>query len=113
MKRLALLLTAAILFAGAAIAGPNNGTGTLTEHTFKHKGVEYTYYLYKPQNLPDGAPLIMAFHGYSSKNIPSIGYGFHPVADKEGFAVCYPKGPKDNKGKAAGICQVMTRRISR
>ena len=81
------------------MAGANDGTGTLTEHTFKHKGIEYTYYLYKPQNLQEGAPLIMAFHGYSSKQIPSIGYGFHPVADKEGFAVCYPKGPKDNMGK--------------
>ncbi|MBR5886229.1 MAG: prolyl oligopeptidase family serine peptidase [Alistipes sp.] len=99
MKRLVILITAAILFAGVAFAGPNDGTGTLTEHTFKHKGIEYTYYLYKPQNLPDGAPLIMAFHGYSSKQIPSIGYGFHPIADKEGFAVCYPKGPVDNKGK--------------
>jgi polyhydroxybutyrate depolymerase len=47
---------------------------------------------------PD-APLIMVFHGYGSRNIPSINYGFHPVADKEGFAVCYPKGPKDHKGK--------------
>ena len=97
MKRLVLFLTAAILFAGAAIAGPNDGEGTLTEHTFKHKGIEYTYYLYKPQNLPDGAPLIMAFHGYGSRSIPSVGYGFHPIADKEGFAVCYPKGPLDNK----------------
>ena len=69
MKRLVILITAAILFAGVAFAGPNDGTGTLTEHTFKHKGIEYTYYLYKPQNLPDGAPLIMAFHGYSSKHI--------------------------------------------
>ena len=98
MRKLALLIVA--LFALSAIAtAKNNGTGTLTEHTLKHKGIEYTYYLYKPQNLPEGAPLIMAFHGYGSKQIPSIGYGFHPVADKEGFAVCYPKGPKDNKGK--------------
>ena len=99
MKKIILFLTAAILFAGAAVAGPNDGNGTLTEHTFKHKGIEYTYYLYKPQNLQEGAPLIMAFHGYGSKQIPSIGYGLHPVADKEGFAVCYPKGPKDNKGR--------------
>lgn len=99
MKKLILFLTAAILFAGAAVAGPNDGNGTLTEHTFKHKGIEYTYYLYKPQNLQEGAPLIMAFHGYGSRNIPSVGYGFHPIADQHGFAVCYPKGPVDNKGR--------------
>ena len=99
MKKIILFLTAAILFAGAAVAGPNDGNGTLTEHTFKHKGIEYTYYLYKPQNLQEGAPLIMAFHGYGSRNIPSVGYGFHPIADQHGFAVCYPKGPVDNKGR--------------
>ncbi len=99
MKKLSILLSAVALFVGTAIAGPNDGTGTLTEHTFKHKGIEYTYYLYLPQNLKADAPLIMAFHGYGSRNIPSVGYGFHPVADQHGFAVCYPKGPKDNKGK--------------
>ncbi|MBQ9137185.1 MAG: prolyl oligopeptidase family serine peptidase [Alistipes sp.] len=99
MKRFILLLAAVALFAIPAIANSNDGNGTLTEHTFKHKGIEYTYWLYKPQNLPDGAPLIMAFHGYGSRNIPSVGYGFHPVADQHGFAVCYPKGPKDNKDR--------------
>ena len=98
MKRLIILCTA-LFVASVAFAGPKDGTGTLTEHTFKHKGIEYTYYLYKPQNLPENAPLIMAFHGYGSRNIPSVGYGFHPVADEHGFAVCYPKGPLDNKGK--------------
>ena len=99
MKRLTLLLSALLLFAGAAFADGNEGTGTLTKHTFKHKGIEYNYYLYKPQNLPDGAPLIMAFHGYGSRSVPSVGYGFHPLADEHGFAVCYPEGPLDNKGK--------------
>ena len=87
MKKLLLFIAAVTIFAGTALADPNDGTGTLTEHTFKHKGIEYTYYLYKPQNLPEGAPLIMAFHGYGSRNIPSVGYGFHPVADEHGFDV--------------------------
>ena len=81
------------------MASDINGTGTLTEHTFRHKGVEYTYYLYLPQSLKADAPLLMVFHGYNSKNIPSIPYGFQPVADREGFAICYPRGPKDHKGK--------------
>lgn len=76
-----------------------NGKGTMTEHSFSHKGIKYTYYLYTPQNLKPGAPLLMVFHGYGSRDIPSIKYGFNPVADKEGFVVCYPKGPKDHKGK--------------
>ena len=78
----------------------NKGNGTLTEHTIKHKGIEYTYYLYTPQNLPKGAPLVMVFHGYDGRNLPALSYGFNPVADQKGFAVCYPSGPKDFRGAA-------------
>ncbi len=99
MKRLFFLLLVSLCLWNVAVAAENQGNGTLTEHTFKHKGIEYTYYLYLPKDIPANAPLIMAFHGYGSRNIPSVGYGFHPVADEHGFAVCYPKGPKDNKGK--------------
>ena len=98
MKRL-LTLICALSLCSVVLASDINGTGTLTEHTFRHKGVEYTYYLYLPQSLKADAPLLMVFHGYNSKNIPSIPYGFQPVADREGFAICYPRGPKDHKGK--------------
>ena len=64
-----------------------SGSGITTEHTLKHKGVEYTYYLYKPQNLPPDAPLVLVFHGYGVTTFPSEVYGFNPVADKYGFAV--------------------------
>jgi polyhydroxybutyrate depolymerase len=41
----------------------------------------------------------MVLHGYGSKDVPVIKYGFNPVADKEGFAICYPHGPKDDNNK--------------
>lgn len=99
MKR--LLITAILISAAcwSLMAEGLNGTGTLTEHAFRHKGVDYVYYLYIPEGLKENAPLIMVFHGYGSRDIPSIKYGFHPVADRHGFAVCYPRGPKDHKGK--------------
>ena len=84
---------------GYAAAEGINGTGTLSEHTFHHKGVEYQYTLYTPNNLKADAPLLMVFHGYGSRDIPSIKYGFQPVADSEGFMICYPRGPQDYKGK--------------
>ena len=84
---------------GYAAAEGINGTGTLSEHTFRHKGVEYQYTLYTPNNLKADAPLLMVFHGYGSRDIPSIKYGFQPVADSEGFMICYPRGPQDHKGK--------------
>lgn len=99
MKRLIAIVVLAISICTGTWAQDLNGTGSFTQHTFRHKGIEYTYWLYLPINLKPGAPLIMVFHGYGSRNIPSINYGFHPVADKKGFAVCYPKGPKDHKGK--------------
>lgn len=98
MKKL-LLLVVLIAFAGVTTAADRfAGTGKLTEHTFKHKGVEYNYWLYMPENLPTDAPLVMVFHGYGSKRVPTLQYGFNLVADKNNFAVCYPCGPKDPGG---------------
>ena len=99
MKRLIAILVLSIYSTLSICAKDNQGSGSLTEHRFKYKGLEYKYHLYLPQNITDGAPLVMVFHGYGSKNIPSINYGFHPVADNFGFAVCYPCGPADYKGK--------------
>ncbi len=99
MKRLSLLLLSMLLLCGVASANKFAGTGTLTQHTFKHKGVEYNYWLYMPKELPADAPLVMVFHGYGSRKIPTLQYGFNLVADKEGFAVCYPCGPADPGGK--------------
>lgn len=76
----------------------SEGNGLLTCDTFKHNDIEYTYYLYKPAGLPDNAPLVMVFHGYGSASSPALSYGINPVADKNKFAVCYPKGPKDFRG---------------
>lgn len=98
MKRLFWLFALLALAGVATAADKFAGTGTLTQHTFKHKGVEYDYWLYMPKNLPTNAPLVMVFHGYGSKRVPTLQYGFNPIADKNGFAVCYPCGPKDPGG---------------
>lgn len=97
MKRIFTLLLA--LYALTTIASAQQGSGKMTEHTLRYKGNDYTYWLYLPNNLPTDAPLVMVFHGYNSRNIPSVKYGLNEVADRNGFAVCYPRGPKDNRGK--------------
>lgn len=97
MKRIFTLLLA--LCALTTIASAQQGSGKMTEHTLRYKGNDYTYWLYLPNNLPADAPLVMVFHGYNSRNIPSVKYGLNEVADRNGFAVCYPRGPKDNRGK--------------
>ena len=98
MKRFLSLVVLLCAFWGVK-ATDLRGTGTLTEHKFKHKGVEYTYSVYLPKNLKADAPLVMVLHGYGSKDVPVIKYGFNPVADEHGFAICYPHGPKDENNK--------------
>ena len=98
MKKFLSLLLLLCAFGGAE-ATDLNGSGTLTEHKFKHKGVEYTYSVYIPKNIKADAPLVMVLHGYGSKDVPVIKYGFNPVADEHGFAICYPHGPKDENNK--------------
>lgn len=98
MKKLITLIVLLSAFCSVK-AADLKGTGTLTEHKFKHKGVEYTYSVYIPKGLKPGAPLVMVLHGYGSKDVPVIKYGFNPVADEHGFAVCYPHGPKDENNK--------------
>ena len=99
MKRFLAILALIIGSIATISAADLNGTGTLTEHKFSHKGVEYSYWLYIPQNIKPNAPLVMVLHGYGSRDLPVVKYGFNPVADEHGFAVCYPHGPKDDYGK--------------
>ena len=61
-------------------------------------GVERTYKLYLPQNIEPKAPLVFVLHGYGgSFNLDDK--GFNEAADRYGFAVCYPQGSKDRRGK--------------
>ena len=61
-------------------------------------GIERTYKLYLPANIKPNAPLIFFLHGYGgSNNIDFL--GANKLADKYGFAVCYPRGSKDGRGK--------------
>lgn len=67
-------------------------------YTMKNQGLEREYYLYRPEGLKAGAPLVIVLHGYggSARNGKKA---MMDVADRNGFAVCYPQGIKDPKGK--------------
>ena len=69
-----------------------------TEHTLRSQGIVREYKLYVPENLPAGAPLVIVLHGYGGSNDPDR-FGMNAAADRHGFAVCYPLGTKDSKGK--------------
>ena len=60
---------------------------------------ERTHILYKPDNLPSNAPLVLALHGYGSNGTILQWYsGMNEAADTYGFAVAYPHGTPDRGG---------------
>ena len=69
---------------------------------FRHDGMERTYYLFMPEKLAPGSPLVFCLHGYGGK-----AEGYRPemidVARENGFALCYPQGEVDTKGKTGWI----------
>ena len=71
-----------------------------TYHTMKHGGVEREFYLYRPAGLAADSPLIICLHGYTGSAINGKA-GLMDVADRHGFAVCYPQGLQDPKGKSS------------
>jgi polyhydroxybutyrate depolymerase len=75
-----------------------NAFADTPEYSIKSAGVERTYKLHIPDNLPDGAPLVIVLHGYGGSNDPGR-FGMNETADRHGFAVCYPQGAKDIGGK--------------
>lgn len=68
------------------------------EFHYRHQGMDRTYWLYLPENLPEDAPLVILLHGYKAS-----AKGYRPemmeVARENGFALCYPQGALDGRGK--------------
>ncbi|MGI9221510.1 MAG: alpha/beta hydrolase family esterase [Woeseiaceae bacterium] len=65
------------------------------EATIPHEGRSRQFTLYRPENLPPDAPLVMMVHGFgSSAKTVMDGTGLNDVADHNQFAVVYPQGLK-------------------
>ena len=59
------------------------------------------YYLYTPDLLSPGVPLIFVLHGYSGSASSIMNYSnINLIADQNGFVVCYPQGLIDDTGYA-------------
>ncbi len=75
-------------------------TGTPVEDTFLSGGMTRSYILYVPEGLMDPVPLVIAIHGYTDSARAFMNYtGLNEIADRYGFAVCYPQGTTDAGGK--------------
>jgi polyhydroxybutyrate depolymerase len=76
-----------------------SGFGQLSELTFVHEGEDRSYFLYLPDDIAPGSPLVFVLHGYTSTAAGIIDdYGMNDIADANGFAVCYPQGSQDLSG---------------
>ncbi len=94
---LSLLLCMTVCAASAQTTEDGSRKSPVT-YTCTIDGTERSYRLYIPDNLAKKAPLVFVLHGYgSSFNLDH--YGMNSVADRYGFAVCYPQGTKDSRGK--------------
>lgn len=67
-------------------------------YTMKYKGEVRTYWLYVPEGAGPATPLVLVLHGYGG-NAEGYCPSMLEVAERERFAVCYPQGEKDAKGK--------------
>ena len=62
-------------------------------YSFESAGLQRTYLLHLPKNLANKAPLVFVLHGYGGSAKGMMEYSkMNAVADKHGFAVCYPQG---------------------
>ncbi len=94
-----LLSTLLVIITGIVAA---NAQHTPTQHQFRCQGIDRTYHLYLPDNLPDDAPLVFVLHGYGGNALKACPE-MMKVADEFGFAVCFPQGHVDTRNKPCWI----------
>lgn len=101
MKKLMIMIVAMVVAVGAFAESKqsveNKGSKSIKKYEFAYGDTVRTYAMYLPEGLEAGAPLVVYTHGYGSKTRWRI--GLNAVADREGFAVCYPDGAPDSRGK--------------
>ena len=70
-------------------------TGQLQPLRLEVDGLQRTGIIYTPGNLPQGAPLVLVFHGSAGDGETArmlYGYRWEALADSEGFVVIFPDG---------------------
>ena len=94
-KILFLLATFTVFSCGNST---KNSNGTLPVMKFMNGGLEREYLLYIPSSAKQNSPLVFVLHGLGSTNTTIMNYSqMNKVAEKNGFAVCYPQGSKSSE----------------
>ena len=86
--------TETVIEAQPELEPPENGV-----NTFEHDGLERRFRIHIPENIQEGASLVIVMHGFTSSARVIEGYsGMNTLADEHGFVVVYPQGTKDDWG---------------
>lgn len=88
-----LFMFAAFIFAASALYASD----APVKYKMDYCDTVRTYSMYLPDCIGEGAPLVIYTHGYGSKT--RWRRDMNAVADSCGFAVCYPDGMPDSRGK--------------
>lgn len=84
------------------------------EKTIAHEGRERTYFVFAPEELKEGAALVMVLHGGGGDGRQMERYSqFTPLAAKEKFVVVYPQavGRNWNDGRNAKAIKAQQEKI--
>ncbi|HAA15817.1 MAG TPA: hypothetical protein DCE41_30540, partial [Cytophagales bacterium] len=94
---LAILAISFLLFQTACTDRPENLLRPCERcEIYLHDGLERSYVLHVPDNLPDNAPLVFFLHGYGGKaHQYAWFFQIRDWADENGFAVVVPQGTLD------------------
>lgn len=81
------------------LSGECNDLSKSKIHHILVDGKNREYLLHIPKNLPENAALVFVLHGYTdhAQNMMNT-TEMNKIADKNGFAVCYPQGLTDERG---------------
>ena len=93
-----LLLGAVVLLLSDVAAFAQQSDTVRKFQAFQHGGRERQYVLHVPQQREADAPLVFVLHGYRGDARDYVSPEMLTLADRHGFAVCYPQGLDDRRG---------------
>ncbi|RDH77017.1 polyhydroxybutyrate depolymerase [Mycolicibacterium moriokaense] len=106
--RLLAAVLAVLVAAGCSAPGsaaPQGFTFGPTSHSLRAGGLDRSYLLYIPDELPASAPLVVMLHGgFGSAQQAERAYGWDQLADTAKFVVAYPDGEGHAWNTNGGCC---------
>ena len=98
-----IFLTGILLLWGAVCLLAQPVAERCSHEYVSFQGMTREYWMYVPENLPAGAPLMVALHGYGGSAL-KMKPGLIDLAQEKGFALCCAQGLIDPKGKPSWNC---------